>query len=89
MCPVADMYELRDCSQKSNIKKKASENLLKRDRIGTTSKVCLDKEYIFETSRDIEEIETILAKMTILQSKKESMILPEEDPRKSWYFTHV
>ena len=87
MCPVADMYELRDCSQKGNLKNKGSENLLKKDSVGKTVKVCLDNQYIFEESRDIEE--TIPAKTTILQSKKESIILPEEDPRKSWYFTHV
>jgi hypothetical protein len=89
MCPMADMYELRDCSQKGNIKKKTSENLLKEDSTDTTENVFRDKEYIFEISRDLEEIETIPAKITNLQSKKESIILPDEDLRKSWYFTHV
>jgi len=59
------------------------------ESIGTTENVCHYEEYIFETSRDIEEKDTIPAKITILHTKKDNIFLAEEDPRKSWYFTHV
>jgi len=81
MYPIAATYELRDCPQKGNIEKRAPENLLKEESIGTAENVCRNEEYIFESSRDIEEIETIPAKTTILHTKKESIILVEEDPR--------
>ena len=91
MCPLVDMYELGDRPQKRNLERKASENLLKEESIGTTENVCRNEEYIFETSRDIEERKAIPAKIiTMLHTEKESISLKaEEDPKKPWYFAHV
>ena len=90
MCPMADMYELRDRPQKGNLEKRAIGNLLEEESIGTTENVCRDEESIFGTSREIKELETIPARIAILHTKKETIISKaEEDPRKLWYFTHV
>lgn len=90
MCPMANMYELRDRPQKGTVEKSGTENLLKEECIGTTEKVSRDKDYLFEKCSAIKEIETIPAKIIILHSKNESIILrAEEDPRKPWYFIHV
>jgi len=90
MCPMADMYELRDHPQKGNVEKSETENLLNEESIGTTENVSRDEEYLFETRSAIKEIATIPAKITILHTKKESIIMKaEEDPKKPWYFTHV
>jgi hypothetical protein len=90
MCPMADMYEVRDRPQKVNLEKGAPENFPKEGSIGTTENVCRDDEYSFETNRTIKEIEPIPAKIAILHTEKESTILKvEEDPRKPWYFTRV
>lgn len=81
MVSMADMYELSEPPPPPNLLKKS---------IDETENVCRDEEYIFESSRDIKEIEMIPAKITILRTKKESKILKtEEDPRKPWYFAHV
>jgi len=90
MCPMADMYEPRDRPQKRNVEKSETQNLLKEESIGTTENVSRDKEYLFKTRSAIKEIETIPAKITILHTKNESIIVKtEEDTRKPWYFTHV
>ena len=90
MCPMADMSELRDRPQKGNLEKRAIDNLLEKESIGTTENVCRDEEPIFGTCREIKELETIPAKIAILHTKKESIILKaEEDPRKPWYFAHI
>ena len=90
MCPIADMYELRDRPQKGKVEKRETENLLKEECISTTENVSRDKEYLFETRSAIKEIATIPAKTTMLHTRKESIIVKaEEDPIKPWYFTHV
>lgn len=88
MCQIVNICELRYYPKKGNLEKRFSENLPKEESIVTTENVCRNEEYIFETSRGIEEKETIPAKITILHTKKEKRILAEEDPRKSMYFTH-
>ncbi len=90
MCPMADVYELKDCPQKGKAEKSETKNLLKEENISTTEKVNRDKKNFFETRFDINEIEKIPAKITILHTRKESIILKaEEVPRKPWYITHV
>jgi hypothetical protein len=84
MCPREDMCELLGRQQRGNLGNRASESR------GTAGNVCCDAGYIAETSSSIKEIEPIPIKITILHTKKESIILKaEEDPRKPWYFTHV
>jgi len=78
MCPMADMCGLRDRPQNGTVEKSGTE------------RVNCDKDYLFEKCSAIKEIETIPARITILHSKNESIILrAEEDPRKPWYFIHV
>jgi hypothetical protein len=90
MCPMADMYELRDRPQRGNLEEMARENLLEEESICRTENVCRGEESIFDTSREIKELETIPGKIAILHTKKESIILKaEEHPRKPWYFAHV
>ena len=89
MCPMADIYELRDHPQKGKLEERAIGNLLKEESIGTTENVCRNEVSILDTRREIE-IEAILARVATLHTKKESIILEaEEDPRKPWYFTRV
>ena len=90
MCPMADVYELRDHPQKGNVEKSETENLLKEESIDTTENMSREKDYFFETRNAISEIDTIPGKITMLHTRKTSIILQaEEDPRKPWYFTHV
>ena len=89
MCQIVDMYELRESPQKGMAEKIENECLLK-ESIGTTENVSCDKDYFFETRNSIKDIETIPAKITILHTRKESILMKsEEDPIKPWYFTHV
>jgi len=79
MCPMVDMYELRDQPQKGNLKKRSPGNLQKEERVNTTEHVRRDEESIFGTRR---EIEAIPAKITMLHTGKESIISKaEEDPK--------
>jgi len=90
MCPMADMYKLRDHPQKGKLEKRAIGNLLKEESIGTTENVFRGEVSIFDTRKEIEEIEAIPARVAILHTKKETIILEaEEDPRKPWYFARV
>ena len=90
MCTIEDMPELRGRPQEVILGKSAPENLPKEDNIATNENVCRNEEYVIQTSNDVKQIETIPVKITILHTKKESIIVKtEEDPRKPWYFTRV
>ena len=78
MCPMADMYELRDRPQKGNVEKRETENFSR------------DEEHSFETRSHIKELAAIRTKNTIFLTRKENFILKvEEESKKPWYFTHV
>jgi len=90
MCPVADIYELRNRPKKRDSDRRAPENLPKKKSRNATENACLREEATLKKSKHIKEIKTIPAKITILHAKKEIIIVKtEEDPRKPGYFAHI
>jgi hypothetical protein len=84
MGPMEHMGELLVRQQRENLGNGEPESR------GNAGNVCCDRGYIAETSSSIKEVEPIPVKITILHTKKESIIVKAEgDPRKPWYFTHV
>jgi hypothetical protein len=84
MCSMEGMSEMLVRQQKENLGNGKLESR------GNAGNFCCDREYIAETSSSVKEIEPIPVKITILHTKKESIVVKaEEDPRKPWFFTHV
>ena len=81
---------MRDRPQKGNLKTSEIDTTVKEVGIERTENFSRDEESFLETYSVINEVATIPAKISILHTRKESIILKsEEDPVESWYFTRI